>query len=637
MFNTNLELLAPAGKWEVLQSVAQAGADAVYAGGKRFNMRMLRPDFNFSDLELRQAVDHLHEQNKRLYITVNNLYYDDELAELQDYLYYLQEIKADGLIIQDLAVAEIHGKLGLTIPMHASVQMGIGTSSAVNFLESLGFSRVILSKNLSLHEIEDIHQHSSLGLEFFAHGDMCISHTGQCVFSSLIAGKSANRGRCIKPCRWKYELGLGDSLLSPGYYLAHNDLCLYPHLLELVRAGVQSFKIEGRMRDSNYLTVVIKAYREALDKIIQIQDHYQTDVDALQTLHENRVRDFNSAGLLGPIEIDCLGVDGSREPYFPTAPVEVVSLGSLDFEPQAYKAETIPQLIVKVSDIEALKRLKDQPIGYFILGLGKMQPGNWGWSWHELVAAMEYCQEQGLEYVVETPRIVMQQDLERIKSQLDRLVHYNWQAVMVNDLGTLQEGQTRGYTLYGGAGLNICNKQAGQLFNDQGLHRFTASGEASFADLLALLDVDLLVDVVVHGPQCALITDFCLIKAAAGDTQRPCPVLCQDDKAFLRDELGQHYEIRSDEQCRNHIFLPKQLNLYNFLPILTKANANGLRIEGQYMSDRELYEVVSIYQEGLQQLSSGQWNPEPYERLLIQYPEAITSGWFAGGYREGGA
>ena len=243
---------------------------------------------------------------------------------------------------------------------------------------------------------------------------------------------------------------------------------------------------------------------------------------------------------------------------------------------------------------------------------------------------MEYCQEQGLEYVVETPRIVMQLDLERIRSKLDRLGSYAWQAVMVNDLGSWQEGRSRGYTLYGGAGLNICNSQAGQLIAHQGLSRFTASGETSFTDLLALLDADLLVDVVVHGPQCALITDFCLIKAAVGDTQRPCPVLCQDGKAFLRDELGQHYEIRSDEQCRNHIFLPKQLSLYNFLPILTKANANGLRLEGQYTSARELYEVVSIYQEGLQQLSSGQWSPKPYERLLRQYPQAVTPGWVTG-------
>ena len=180
MLNNQVELLAPAGKWDVLQSVAQAGADAVYAGGKRFNMRMLRPDFNFSDRELKQAADYLHDLGKRLYITVNNLYGNDDLSEIQDYLFFLQEIKADGLIIQDLAVAKIHREMGLTIPMHASVQMGVGSSSAVKFLESLGFSRVILSKNLNLQEIEDIHSNSNLGLEFFAHGDMCISHTGQC-------------------------------------------------------------------------------------------------------------------------------------------------------------------------------------------------------------------------------------------------------------------------------------------------------------------------------------------------------------------------------------------------------------------------------------------------------------------------
>jgi len=631
MLNDNLELLAPAGKWDVLQSVARAGADAVYAGGKRFNMRMLRPDFNFSDLELKQAVDYLHGLGKRLYITVNNLYYDHELSELKDYLYHLQDIEADGLIIQDLAVADIHRELGLTIPMHASVQMGVGSASAVSFLESLGFSRVILSKNLTLQEIEDIHKRSSLGLEFFAHGDMCISHTGQCWFSSLIAGESANRGRCRKPCRWKYELQRGNSFLPGGYYLAHNDLCLYPHLLELVKAGIESFKIEGRMRDSDYLTFLVETYREALDRIIQEQENYQTDLGAVQKLQDKRIRDFNSAGLFGPIELDCIGVDGSREPFFPTAPVEVVTLSSYDFEPQNnYKAEDIPELIVKVSDIEAIKLLKDQPIGYFILGLEKMRPGNQGWSWQELVEAMSYCEEQGLNYVIETPRIVLQQDLERLKPQLDQLGAYNCQAVMVNDLGTFLEGHRRGFALYGGAGLNICNTRAGLMMIDQGLHRFTVSPETAFADMLALLDSDMSVDVIVHGPQCALITDFCLIKAAAGEPERPCSVPCKEEGAFLRDELGQTYIIRSDGQCRNHVFLPNQISLYNYLPLLTKAKADGLRIEGQYMPAGELYEVVIIYQEGLYQLSRGLWEKDSYQRLLSRYPEGLTSGWFAG-------
>lgn len=631
MLNNQVELLAPAGKWDVLQSVAQAGADAVYAGGKRFNMRMLRPDFNFSDRELKQAADYLHDLGKRLYITVNNLYGNDDLSEIQDYLFFLQEIKADGLIIQDLAVAKIHREMGLTIPMHASVQMGVGSSSAVKFLESLGFSRVILSKNLNLQEIEDIHSNSNLGLEFFAHGDMCISHTGQCLFSSLIAGESGNRGRCRKPCRWKYQLGRGNTLLPTGYYLAHKDLCLYPHLLELVKAGIESFKIEGRMRDSDYLTFLVKTYREALDRITQEPDIYHTDRNAMQNLQDKRVRDFNSAGLLGRIELDSIGLDGSREPFFPTAPVKVVTLSANDFEPFHDTALSVPELIVKVGNLEALKKLKDQPIGYFILGLEKMQPGSQGWSWSELIEAMRYCQEQGLEYVIETPRIVLQQDLERIKGQLDRLGEYDGQAIMVNDLGTFQEGRGRGFTLYGGAGLNICNSQAGQLMIDQGLARFTVSLESTFADILALLASGMSVDVIVHGPQCALITDLCLIKAVAGDAQKPCSVSCQEEGAFLIDELGQYYMIYSDDQCRNHIYLPNDICLYNYLPVLAKDAANGLRIEGQYMPASDLYEVVSIYQEGLQQLSQGRWESgEPYQRLLNCYPQGLTSGCFVG-------
>ncbi|HQA06506.1 MAG TPA: U32 family peptidase [Syntrophomonadaceae bacterium] len=630
MINTNLELLAPAGKWDVLKTVAQAGADAVYAGGKRFNMRMLRPDFNFSDWELRQATDYLHEQGKRLYVTVNNLYYEDELAELKDYLFYLQEIKVDGLIIQDLATAAIHQELGLTVPMHASVQMNISTASAVDFLESLGFSRVILSKNLTLNEIEAIHQSTSLGLEFFVHGDMCISHTGQCLFSSLIAGESGNRGRCRKPCRWKYQLELGSKSLPTGYYLAHSDLCLYPYLQELIQAGVESFKIEGRMRDAEYLAFLVGTYRRALDRLIEDPDHYQSDTQDMQALQENRIRDFTSAKLFGPIELNSIGVDGSREPKFPTAPVRVVTLGSQDFVPQTMAPQTVPELVVKVGDMEGLQQLAHQPVGYFILGLEKIQPGDRGWTWPELVTAMEYCQEQGMNFVVETPRIVTQNDMHKIQSYLDRLDGYAWQAIMVNDLGTFKEAGERGYTIYGGPGLNISNTRAGQLMGDQGLIRFTVSLEASFGDILALLDSDMVVDLIVHGPQCALITDFCLIKAAAGEKTRPCSVHCRKDAAFLRDELGQYYEIRGDDRCRNHVFLPQPLSLYNFLPILTKAQINGLRIEGQYMSVHELDAVVNLYQEGLNQLAHGQWHKEPYERLLSLYPTGITSGWFAG-------
>jgi putative protease len=169
------------------------------------------------------------------------------------------------------------------------------------------------------------------------------------------------------------------------------------------------------------------------------------------------------------------------------------------------------------------------------------------------------------------------------------------------------------------------------LMIDQGLARFTVSLESTFADILALLASGMSVDVIVHGPQCALITDLCLIKAVAGDAQKPCSVSCQEEGAFLIDELGQYYMIYSDDQCRNHIFLPNDICLYNYLPVLAKDAANGLRIEGQYMPASDLYEVVSIYQEGLQQLSQGRWESgEPYQRLLNCYPQGLTSGCFVG-------
>ena len=144
---------------------------------------------------------------------------------------------------------------------------------------------------------------------------MCISHTGQCLFSSLIAGESGNRGRCRKPCRWKYQLGRGNTLLPTGYYLAHKDLCLYPHLLELVKAGIESFKIEGRMRDSDYLTFLVKTYREALDQIIQ-----EPDIITLTAMLCKICR-INVFGILTApvswdgIELDSIGLDGSRRPF----------------------------------------------------------------------------------------------------------------------------------------------------------------------------------------------------------------------------------------------------------------------------------------------------------------------------------
>jgi putative protease len=236
MLDHKLELLAPAGKWEVMESAVEAGANAVYLGGKRFNMRMFKSEFNFSNEELINAVDYLHEKDKKIYVTVNNLYFEDEIEGLKDYLLFLDEIKVDALIIQDLGIFDLHNEMGLKIALHGSVQMGIGNSQSVKLLEEKGLSRVILSKNVSLQEISKIHSATGMVIEYFAHGDLCVSHTGQCYMSNLFFGESSNRGRCKKPCRWKYQLERsGHTNGELKYFLANKDLCLYAYLADLAR------------------------------------------------------------------------------------------------------------------------------------------------------------------------------------------------------------------------------------------------------------------------------------------------------------------------------------------------------------------------------------------------------------------
>ena len=183
-------------------------------------MRLLRPDFNFTDLELQDAVALCHDNGVRLYVTLNNLYHEEELPALHDYLEFLKAIQVDAVIIQDLALIEACHRQGIT--MHASVQMGVNNLETARLLEQSGVSRAVLSKNLALHEIRELRDQSSLGLEYFVHGDLCVAHTGQCLMSGLLFGRIGNRGECRKPCRWSYDLETAQSgkIVTDQYLLA---------------------------------------------------------------------------------------------------------------------------------------------------------------------------------------------------------------------------------------------------------------------------------------------------------------------------------------------------------------------------------------------------------------------------------
>ena len=263
-----MELLAPAGTMENFMAALESGADAIYLGGKVLNARAHAANFGID--ELREAVRLAHILDVSVYVTVNILIGDTELKDLEQYIKDLDSIGVDAIIVQDLAVAEIAKRVAPNIHLHGSTQMTAATLDAVRFYESLGFTRVVLARELSLKEIQHICKHCKAEIEVFVHGALCVCYSGQCLMSSFIGGRSGNRGACAQPCRLPYELldSKGESVLPKheAYLLSPKDLNYSEHMNELVAAGVTSFKVEGRMKKVSYVRQVIGTYREILDE-----------------------------------------------------------------------------------------------------------------------------------------------------------------------------------------------------------------------------------------------------------------------------------------------------------------------------------------------------------------------------------
>ncbi len=265
-----LELLAPACSYEGLVAAINAGADAVYIGGQKFGARAYADSTNEDTLV--KGIEYAHLRGKQVYLTVNTLLKNTELHQLYDYLKAPYEAGLDAVIVQDLGVLKYIRKQFPGLDLHASTQMTITDHTGFSFLEKLGVTRVVPSRELSIQELDEIHRNTSLEIEAFIHGALCYSYSGQCLLSSIIGGRSGNRGRCAQPCRLPY----GTDKNKQDYLLSLKDLCTIDAIPELVKAGVVSFKIEGRMKRPEYAAGVVEIYRKALDgKKITQEDRTQ--------------------------------------------------------------------------------------------------------------------------------------------------------------------------------------------------------------------------------------------------------------------------------------------------------------------------------------------------------------------------
>lgn len=309
----DIELLSPSGDIDRLKLAVKFGADAIYVGGEMFGMRTNPSNFDYDGLK--QAVDIVHSAGKKLYLTCNTLPRNNEIVHLPEYLKYVASIGVDALIVADMGVLALAKKYAPDTDIHISTQVGVVNFEAANALYDMGAKRIVTARELSLDEIKTIRDKTNpnLEIEVFVHGAMCMSFSGRCILSDYMVGRDANRGDCAQPCRWKYHLV---EETRPGQYFPINqddkgtyifnskDLCMIDHIPELDRAGIDSFKIEGRAKSEYYTAIVTYAYRHAIDEYIKggRKADFVPSQWILDEMEKMSHREYTNGFNFGPIE-----------------------------------------------------------------------------------------------------------------------------------------------------------------------------------------------------------------------------------------------------------------------------------------------------------------------------------------------
>ncbi len=269
------ELLAPAGNLEKLKVAILYGADAVFVGGKEFSLRSNASNFSLEDIK--QAVEFASSHGASIHVTCNIILHDDNLEGIKEYLKALDQIGVTAIIVADLHIMDIALSMNLKLEVHVSTQLSVINSGAVSFFKELGVDRVVLGREVSFNDLQEIRRKCDIDLEYFVHGAMCIHYSGRCMLSNYFSHRDANRGGCSQSCRWYYQIykdGLMISDENTPFSMSSKDMALLEHVPKLIEEGIDSFKIEGRMKSLHYVATVVSAYRKLIDDYCDDPDNF---------------------------------------------------------------------------------------------------------------------------------------------------------------------------------------------------------------------------------------------------------------------------------------------------------------------------------------------------------------------------
>lgn len=615
--NKEIELLAPAGNLSILKELIDTSCDAFYMGGKSFNMRMHRSNFNFSHDELKQAIEMIHERNKNVYVTVNNLMSDTEINSCLDYLYYLETLKPDALIIQDLGLVSLINSNKIKLPMHSSVMMNVHNEEMVKKLFSLGITRTVVSREISLETIAKWSKSTSMEFEYFIHGDMCAAHGSQCYYSNLVFGKSGNRGMCMKPCRWNYKIKHGGKLYDTSFPLAVKDMYMYESIPELISSGVCSFKIEGRMREAQYLTRIIQAYGNSIDRYIEDPIYYDREVDK-QDLYENRMRDFSTAYAFKKPQMEFINQRYEGTGFFYSTgkvfskPIEEHSITENKINKFINSIKDVPNksinplISVRVDTLEQLKVAINNNVDYIYINTENFNRHH-GLSINT-IKELSHIQKNS-KLILALPKMTVDESFDKydkILSSPDIADYLN--GIMVSNIGALHRYKNISIPTYGDITFNIYNNNSKSFYKDLGMKNTPLSIEMKRDELadFANNNDDVGVEIVAHGSPTIMYLDLDLYLNLSNSSiiKDEDNIHFQNEMLMLVDDKGFEHPVLRDIFGRNHLLLYKDICLLPILKELINIGVNIFRLEISHYSITDFEKTIKAYYNGINNLNS---------------------------------
>ncbi len=595
------ELLAPAGRKDVFQAVLEAGADAVYVSGKHFNMRRHRKDFHFSDDDLREVVAYAHSKHRKVYVTVNILVGEREITLLLEYLNFLKSIHVDAIIVQDHAIARLCQENAIDIPLHASTMMNVNSIEAAAFLKKYGFTRVVSSRDITIEEVGRIREATGLEVEYFVHGDMCTAQSGHCYGSGIIFGKSSNRGQCLKPCRWAYDLvseRSGETIRENAYVLASKDMCLVEHVPDFIDAGISSFKIEGRMKSSDILVPIVKAYRTAIDRYVDDPLQYARDFSTARTIQQNRVRDLTTGFSFKTPSADYIDFSGEREPIFLSYSGKQSAIAPEQGD--IFGAEGVrntPAITCVVGTFASAIAAAGSGARTIVLSWEGDLTVDHAWRGDDIRNIIAFCREKDVECFLATPKILTRRELKEFYTVVD---HYGeLDGYVISSPAPLDFLRGKGKAIWADHTMNVMNSRAAALLRDEGVTTIMPSLEISFEDLRDMIaaSTDVAFDVFAHGPVIFMLIEHCIVAMNIQGISKKdfCTMPCVSDEYALIDKTGQRRRIRTDKYCRNHMFMEHDITILPSLASFLTLGAKSVRIDSRLYSADETAFLVRLF------------------------------------------